>query len=96
MRAARTWWAPFTSRSPSSPTSPAWTTLPERELRAGIAEVIKHGFILDLQFVGWLEANIDKLLARERAALEYAVRRSCELKRRWSPPTNASRASARS
>jgi len=55
-------------------------TLPARELRAGIAEVIKHGFILDLQFVGWLEANIDKLLARERAALEYAVRRSCELK----------------
>jgi 3-dehydroquinate synthase len=55
-------------------------TLPERELRAGIAEVIKHGFILDLDFVGWLEANMDKLLARERAALEHAVRRSCELK----------------
>jgi 3-dehydroquinate synthase len=55
-------------------------TLPDRELRAGIAEVIKHGFILDLQFVGWLEANIGKLLARDRAALEYAVLRSCELK----------------
>ena len=55
-------------------------TLPERELRAGIAEVIKHGFILDLQFVAWLEENIGKLLARDRAALEYAVRRSCELK----------------
>ncbi|MEO8145049.1 MAG: 3-dehydroquinate synthase [Betaproteobacteria bacterium] len=55
-------------------------SLPDRELRAGIAEVIKHGFILDLQFVGWLEANIDKLLARERAALSHAVRRSCELK----------------
>jgi len=55
-------------------------TLPERELRAGIAEVIKHGFILDLEFVGWLEANLEKLLARERAALEHAVRRSCELK----------------
>ena len=55
-------------------------TLPERELRAGIAEVIKHGFILDLPFVVWLEANIGKLLARERAALEYAVQRSCELK----------------
>jgi 3-dehydroquinate synthase len=55
-------------------------TLPERELRAGIAEVIKHGFILDLQFVVWLEANIGKLLVRERAALEYAVQRSCELK----------------
>ncbi len=55
-------------------------TLPERELRAGVAEVIKHGFILDLEFVGWLEANVEKLLARERAALEHAVRRSCELK----------------
>jgi 3-dehydroquinate synthase len=55
-------------------------TLPERELRAGIAEVIKHGFILDLQFIGWLETNIGKLLARDRAALEYAVQRSCELK----------------
>ena len=55
-------------------------TLPDRELRAGIAEVIKHGFILDLEFVGWLEANIGKLLARDGATLEYAVRRSCELK----------------
>jgi 3-dehydroquinate synthase len=55
-------------------------SLPDRELRAGIAEVIKHGFILDLQFVGWLEANIDKLLARDRTALGHAVRRSCELK----------------
>ena len=55
-------------------------SLPERELRAGIAEVIKHGFILDAAFVAWLEANIDKLLARDRAALEHAVRRSCELK----------------
>ena len=55
-------------------------TLPDRELRAGIAEVIKHGFILDLQFVTWLEANVDKLLVRDRAALEHAVRRSCELK----------------
>jgi 3-dehydroquinate synthase len=55
-------------------------TLPDRELRAGIAEVIKHGLILDLQFVGWLEANIGKLLSRDRAALSHAVRRSCELK----------------
>lgn len=55
-------------------------TLPDRELRAGLAEVIKHGFVLDLQFVGWLEANIDRLLSRDRAALSHAVRRSCELK----------------
>ena len=55
-------------------------TLPERELRAGIAEVIKHAFILDLPFIDWLEQNLGKLLARDRAALEHAVRRSCELK----------------
>lgn len=58
----------------------ALDTLPVRELRAGIAEVIKHGFILDLQFVAWLEANMGKLLARDSAALSHAVRRSCELK----------------
>jgi len=55
-------------------------TLPDRELRAGLAEVIKHGFILDPQFVAWLEADLDKLLRRDRAALGHAVRRSCELK----------------
>lgn len=55
-------------------------TLPERELRAGLAEVIKHGLILDAQFVSWLEANIDRLRARDGAALEHAVRRCCELK----------------
>jgi 3-dehydroquinate synthase len=55
-------------------------TLPDRELRAGIAEVIKHGLILDLAFLEWLEAQMEKLLAREPAALTYAVRRSCELK----------------
>jgi 3-dehydroquinate synthase len=55
-------------------------TLPERELRAGMAEVIKHGFILDPAFVAWLEENVGKLLARERGALEHAVLRSCELK----------------
>src|SRR5258706_2087603 len=57
-------------------------TLPERELRAGLAEVIKHGFALDLAFVEWLEGNVEKLLARERGALTYAVRRCCELKAR--------------
>lgn len=55
-------------------------TLPARELRAGIAEVIKHGFALDGLFVDWLEANIEKLCARDRQALTYAVQRSCELK----------------
>jgi 3-dehydroquinate synthase len=55
-------------------------TLPDRELRAGLAEVIKHGFALDAAFVDWLEANVEKLLARDRGALAHAVRRSCELK----------------
>lgn len=55
-------------------------TLPDRELRAGLAEVIKHGVALDAAFVDWLERHIDGLLARERRALTYAVRRSCELK----------------
>jgi 3-dehydroquinate synthase len=57
-------------------------TLPERELRSGLAEVIKHGLALDAAFVEWLEANVEKILARERAALVHAVRRSCELKAR--------------
>jgi 3-dehydroquinate synthase len=55
-------------------------TLPDRELRAGLAEVIKHGLALDELFTRWLEDNMEKLVARDRAALSYAVRRSCELK----------------
>jgi 3-dehydroquinate synthase len=55
-------------------------TLPDRELRAGLAEVIKYGFALDAQFVEWLEASIGQLLARDRGALGYAVKRCCELK----------------
>ncbi len=58
----------------------ALDTLPDRELRAGLAEVIKHGVALDEAFTRWLEDNMEKLLARDRAALSYAVRRSCELK----------------
>jgi 3-dehydroquinate synthase len=55
-------------------------TLPMRELRAGLAEVIKHGVIRDPQFFSWLEANIERLLARDAAALTHAVVRSCEIK----------------
>ncbi len=55
-------------------------TLPDRELAAGLAEVIKYGAIRDLAFLGWLEANIDALRARDDAALAYAIGRSCELK----------------
>ncbi len=55
-------------------------TLPERELSAGLAEVIKYGCILDLGFFEWLEANMSRLMARDPDALAHAVRRSCELK----------------
>lgn len=58
----------------------ALATLPERELRAGVAEVIKHGFALDPELVTWLEANIARLLARDPDSLAHVVRRSCELK----------------
>ncbi|MGB9107469.1 MAG: 3-dehydroquinate synthase, partial [Telluria sp.] len=55
-------------------------TLPARELSAGLAEVIKHGAILDLSFFDWIEANIGKLVARDHAALAHAILRSCEIK----------------
>ena len=52
-------------------------TLPERELSAGLAEVIKYGLIRDLPFLEWLEANMDKLMARDASALSHAIERSC-------------------
>ena len=55
-------------------------TLPARELSAGLAEVIKYGPIADMAFLDWVEANMDRLLARDIDALAYAVRRSCEIK----------------
>ena len=55
-------------------------TLPDRELSAGLAEVIKHGAILDAAFFDWIEANIEKLVARDHAALAHAIARSCEIK----------------
>ena len=55
-------------------------TLPARELAAGLAEVIKHGAIRDDAFFGWLESNVDALVARDRAALAHAIRRSVEIK----------------
>ena len=55
-------------------------TLPARELSAGLAEVIKHGAVLDLSFFEWIEANIGKLVARDHAALAHAILRSCEIK----------------
>jgi 3-dehydroquinate synthase len=55
-------------------------TLPGRELHAGLAEVIKHGLIRDAEFFGWLEANLERLLARKPEALEHAVLRSIAIK----------------
>ncbi|MFZ4626606.1 MAG: 3-dehydroquinate synthase [Rhodoferax sp.] len=55
-------------------------TLPQRELSAGLAEVIKYGPIADMDFLGWIESSLGALLAREPAALAYAVKRSCEIK----------------
>ena len=55
-------------------------SLPDRELRAGLAEVIKYGLICDPEFFDWLEANIEALLARSGEALRHAIRRSCEIK----------------
>ncbi len=52
-------------------------TLDDRQLSAGLAEVIKYGLIRDLEFFEWLENNIDALLARDKQALAYAIERSC-------------------
>jgi len=55
-------------------------TLPDREMRAGYAEVIKYGLLGDRTFFEWLEANDRAVLAREPAALTRAVARSVEMK----------------
>jgi 3-dehydroquinate synthase len=55
-------------------------TLPDRELRAGLAEVIKYGLIRDLSFLQWIETHLESLHARDHQALAYAVHRSCQNK----------------
>ena len=55
-------------------------SLDDAELKAGLAEVIKYGFIIDATFFAWLEENLDALLNRQPAALSYAIQRSCEIK----------------
>ncbi len=52
-------------------------SLPDRELSAGLAEVIKYGLIGDEEFFGWLEANLDDLMSRDPDALAFAIERSC-------------------
>ena len=56
------------------------TTLPDRELRAGIAEIIKYGLIRDLPFFEWLETNIAGLLSRKPDTLKKAISLSCKNK----------------
>jgi 3-dehydroquinate synthase len=58
----------------------ALCTLPDREYRSGLAEVIKYGVILDAEFFEFLETNIDGLLGRDAAVLRHAIARSCRLK----------------
>ncbi|MDD5299193.1 MAG: 3-dehydroquinate synthase [Gallionella sp.] len=55
-------------------------TLPDEELYAGLAEIIKYGLIRDLPFFEWLEQNMERLLARDAEALQYAIARSCKNK----------------
>jgi len=55
-------------------------TLDDRQLSAGIAEIIKYGYINDLAFIDWLDENMDKLLKRDPEALAYAIHRSCKHK----------------
>lgn len=57
-------------------------TLPAREFKAGLAEVIKYGVMADADFFAWLEENMPLLLSRDAEALIYAITKSCELKAR--------------
>jgi 3-dehydroquinate synthase len=56
------------------------STLPPRELRAGLAEVIKYGLICDADFFAWLETHMEKLLQGDSAALAHVIHRSCQIK----------------
>ncbi len=53
-------------------------TLDNRQLSAGLAEIIKYGIINDLEFFEWLENHAEALLARDTEALSYAIYRSCQ------------------
>ncbi|MCZ6618734.1 MAG: 3-dehydroquinate synthase [Gammaproteobacteria bacterium] len=60
--------------------SAVFATLPDREYRAGLAEVLKYGVIADAEFFAWMEAAGDGLLNKNPDTLAWAVRRSCEIK----------------
>ena len=55
-------------------------TLPDREYRSGLAEVVKYGVIMDEEFFDWLERNVAALNNRSSEALQYVIARSCRLK----------------
>src|SRR6202795_509449 len=55
-------------------------TLPDRQLKSGLAEVIKYGCVWDPLLFDWVDRNIEKMLARDAEALRYAIGRSCEIK----------------
>jgi len=55
-------------------------TLPEREYRAGLAEVVKYGVIMDAQLFDYLERHVPEIAAREPAAVRHMIARSCQLK----------------
>ncbi len=55
-------------------------TLPDRELRAGFAEIVKAALVADATFFSWLEEHVERVLARDPSALEHAIRRACEIK----------------
>lgn len=55
-------------------------TLPDREFRAGLAEVIKYGVALDLPFFEYLEQHAEDIIAKDQGSLEYVIRRCCEIK----------------
>lgn len=56
------------------------STLPDRELRSGLAEVIKYGLIQNIEFFRWLQQNMELLLKRDKKALSYAIEVSCQSK----------------
>ena len=58
----------------------ALATLPDREYRSGLAEIVKYGVILDAELFGYLEAHASAILARQGACLRHIIARSCELK----------------
>src|SRR3954465_11501344 len=55
-------------------------TLPDRQMSAGLAEIIKYGASIDADFLAWLEGHVDELRARDRVALAHAVKRCCQIK----------------